>query len=102
MQLANEAAPEQALAVVAELLKPNQRVFIGVIDVINNAVESAETVRDRILMASKHIPAAQLGTTDDCGFSPFGDDVVTARDIAFAKIKARVEGSALAAQAMGL
>ena len=66
------------------------------------AVESAETVRDRILMASKHIPAAQLGTTDDCGFSPFGDDVVTARDIAFAKIKARVEGSALAAQAMGL
>ena len=34
----------------------------------------------------------QLGTTDDCGFSPFGDDTSTSRDIAFAKIRARVDG----------
>jgi 5-methyltetrahydropteroyltriglutamate--homocysteine methyltransferase len=102
MQMANEAAPEQALAAVGEHLKPTQRVFVGVIDVINNAVETAQTVRDRVLLASKYIPAAQLGTTDDCGFSPFGDDVATARDIAFAKITSRVEGTALAAQAIGL
>ncbi len=102
MQMANESAPEQALAVVGEHLKPTQRVFVGVIDVIDNAVETAQTVRDRVLQASKYIPAAQLGTTDDCGFSPFGDDVVMARDVAFAKITARVEGTALAAQTMGL
>lgn len=102
MQMANESAPERALAAVAEHLKPNQRVFVGVIDVIDNAVETAKTVRDRVLLAAKYIPAAQLGTTDDCGFSPFGDDVVTARDIAFAKIAARVEGTALAAQSIGV
>jgi len=37
-----------------------------------------------------------LGSTDDCGFSPFADDVSTARDIAFAKIKARIQGTLLA------
>jgi 5-methyltetrahydropteroyltriglutamate--homocysteine methyltransferase len=40
----------------------------------------------------------QLGTTDDCGFSPFADDLSTSRDTAFAKIKARIEGTKLAEQ----
>jgi 5-methyltetrahydropteroyltriglutamate--homocysteine methyltransferase len=43
-----------------------------------------------------------LGTTDDCGFSPFGDDTSTARDIAFEKIRARVEGTKLAARLLGI
>ena len=34
---------------------------------------------------------------DDCGFAPFGDDTSTSREIAFAKIRARVEGTELAA-----
>jgi len=41
-----------------------------------------------------------LGSTDDCGFSPFGDDTSTSRDTAFAKIRARVAGTALAARAL--
>jgi len=45
---------------------------------------------------------AQLGTTDDCGFSPFADDTSTARETAFAKIRARVLGTALAADALGI
>jgi 5-methyltetrahydropteroyltriglutamate--homocysteine methyltransferase len=49
-----------------------------------------------VLEASEFIPPAQLGTTDDCGFSPFGDDLSTARETAFAKIRARVEGTQLA------
>jgi 5-methyltetrahydropteroyltriglutamate--homocysteine methyltransferase len=44
----------------------------------------------------------QLGTTDDCGFSPFCDDVSTPRETAFAKIRARVRGTQLAAQALGI
>ena len=32
-----------------------------------------------------------VGSTDDCGFSPFGDDTSTARETAFAKIRARVD-----------
>jgi 5-methyltetrahydropteroyltriglutamate--homocysteine methyltransferase len=43
----------------------------------------------------------QLGTTDDCGFSPFSDDTSTSRATAFAKIEARVAGTALASQLIG-
>ena len=53
------------------------------------------------LEAAEYIPVAQLGTTDDCGFSPFSDDLSTTRETAFAKIRARVEGTALAARALG-
>lgn len=71
---------------------------MGVIDVTSEAVESAQTVRDRVLQAAKYIPLNQLGTTDDCGFSPFSDDMATSRDTAFAKIKARVDGTRLACE----
>lgn len=29
---------------------------------------------------------------DDCGFSPFSDDIATSRETAFAKIAARIQG----------
>ncbi|HEY1250575.1 MAG TPA: 5-methyltetrahydropteroyltriglutamate--homocysteine methyltransferase, partial [Thermoanaerobaculia bacterium] len=48
------------------------------------------------------IDPGHLGSTDDCGFSPFGDDVSTSRDAAFAKIKARVEGTAMASRELGV
>ena len=51
--------------------------------------------------ASKYIPADRLGTTDDCGFSPFSDDTSTSRDTAFAKIRGRVLGTELAARIIG-
>ena len=64
-------------------------------------MESAETVRDRTLEAIEHLGRDGFGTTDDCGFSPFGDDTSTARETAFAKIKARVDGTRLAAESLG-
>jgi 5-methyltetrahydropteroyltriglutamate--homocysteine methyltransferase len=64
--------------------------------VLDPRVESPEEIRDTILEASETISVSQLGTTDDCGFSPFADDLSTARETAFAKIKARVEGTKLA------
>lgn len=54
-----------------------------------------------LLEASRHIPVGQLDTTDDCGFSPFCDDLSTTRDTAFTKIEARVDGTALAARLIG-
>lgn len=101
MQLASEADPGAALATVAAHLQPHQQVFIGVIDVCNEAIETPEMVRDRVLAAAQHIPVGQLGTTDDCGYSPFSDDVATSRDTAFAKITARVEGTGMAAEQLG-
>jgi 5-methyltetrahydropteroyltriglutamate--homocysteine methyltransferase len=76
-------------------------VFVGVVAPIDPHVETAAEVRDRILEAAEYIPVEQLGTTDDCGFSPFCDDLSTTREKAFAKIRARVEGTRLAAEALG-
>jgi 5-methyltetrahydropteroyltriglutamate--homocysteine methyltransferase len=101
LQLASERDPGRVLDIVREHLRPGQRVFVGVIDPIDPAVETAEQVRGRVVEAARHIPLDQLGTTDDCGFSPFADDTSTARDTAFAKIAARVEGTALAARELG-
>jgi len=81
--------------------KPHQRVFLGVIAPIDPHVETPEEVRDRILEAAEYIPLENLGTTDDCGFAPFSDDASTSRDTAFAKIRARVVGTAMAAAVLG-
>ncbi len=81
-------------------MRPGQRIFVGVTDPIDPRVETAEEVRDRVLLAAEHIPLDALGTTDDCGFSPFADDRSTARETAFEKIRARVEGTALASHAL--
>jgi 5-methyltetrahydropteroyltriglutamate--homocysteine methyltransferase len=99
--LAGEKDPERVLSIIARHLKPDQRIFVGVVASIDPRVETPEEVRDRVLQAARHIPVDQLGTTDDCGFAPFCDDTSTTRDTAFAKIRARVEGTALAARELG-
>jgi 5-methyltetrahydropteroyltriglutamate--homocysteine methyltransferase len=96
--LAGEPYPAHVLSIIRKYLKPDQRVFVGVINPIDPRIETAEEVRDRVLQAAQFIPIEQLGTTDDCGFSPFSDDTSTSRDTAFAKIRARVLGTALAAE----
>ncbi len=65
---------------------------------IDSKIETPEEVCDRILEAIKYIPIEQLSTTDDCGFSPFDDDRSTSRQIAFDKIRARIEGTHMAEQ----
>src|ERR1700719_2091532 len=96
--LAGKPDRRHALKIIRKYRKPEQRIFIGVIAPIDPRVETPEEVRDRVLEASDYIPMEQLGTTDDCGFSPFSDDTSTSRDTAFAKIKARVLGTAMAAK----
>jgi 5-methyltetrahydropteroyltriglutamate--homocysteine methyltransferase len=71
-------------------------------DPIDPRIETAEEVRDRVLEAAEYINPGRLGTCDDCGFAPFGDDTSTARETAFAKIRARVAGTQLAATELGL
>jgi 5-methyltetrahydropteroyltriglutamate--homocysteine methyltransferase len=99
--LAGEPDRVRVLEIIREHLKPNHRVFVGVVAPINPDIETPEHVRDRVLEAARYIPLEQLGTTDDCGFSPFCDDTSTTRETAFAKIRSRVIGTALAAQALG-
>jgi 5-methyltetrahydropteroyltriglutamate--homocysteine methyltransferase len=102
LQMASEADREKVLGTVRDTVPADAKVFIGVIDPINPRVETPEEVRDQILQAAEHIPVDQLGSCDDCGFSPFGDDVSTSRDIAFDKIRNRVEGTRLASDSLGV
>ena len=87
------------------LLEPGQVLFIGVTELrtqINRRLETPAEVRDRVLEAAEFIPVEALGTTGDCGFSPFADDTSTSREIAFAKIRSRVEGTQWASTVLGV
>jgi 5-methyltetrahydropteroyltriglutamate--homocysteine methyltransferase len=102
IQLASEADHRRVLKTAQGLLKPGQILFVGVIDPINPKIETPEQVRDRVLEAAGLIPFEALGTTDDCGFSPFADDTSTSREIAFAKVRSRIEGTRLASEVLGV
>lgn len=95
--LATEPDRVRVLKIIQKYLKPGQRAFLGVVSPIDPRIDTPEEIRDRTLEAARYIPIEQLGTTDDCGFSPFCDDISTTRETAFAKIRARVEGTAMAA-----
>jgi 5-methyltetrahydropteroyltriglutamate--homocysteine methyltransferase len=96
--LSVEQDRERVLRIINEHRRPDQQVFVGVVSPIDPRVDTPQDVCQRVLEAARFIPVEWLGTTDDCGFAPFSDDRSTSRDTAFAKIKARVEGTALAAQ----
>lgn len=100
--LAGEADRKRVLSIIRAHIKPEHRVFVGVVAPIDPRVETPEEVRDRIVEAAQHIPVEQLGTTDDCGFSPFCDDTSTTRDKAFEKIRMRVLGTELASKVLGV
>lgn len=114
MQLASEKDKEHVYKLCGKHSREDakgvaQVCFIGVIDPLNPSVEKPQQVCDDLLLASKHIPKERLGSTDDCGFSPFSIDQKPkhgspdfARDIAFQKIAARVEGTRMAADKLGI
>jgi 5-methyltetrahydropteroyltriglutamate--homocysteine methyltransferase len=102
VQLASEVDRRRVLTTIRDLLEPDQILFVGVTDPINPKIEGPDVVRDRVLEAAEFVPLESLGTTDDCGFSPFADDTSTSRETAFAKIKSRIEGTAMAAKILGI
>jgi 5-methyltetrahydropteroyltriglutamate--homocysteine methyltransferase len=96
--LRGERDRKRVLKMIRQNLKPGRQVFVGVVSPIDPHIDTPEEIRDLVLEAAEFIPLDQLGTTDDCGFAPFSDDTTTTRDKAFAKIEARVRGTALASQ----
>lgn len=102
VQLASERDPCAVLEIIRNSSRDDQMIFVGVIDPLDPVVETPEQVRDRVLRAAEFIPVERLGTCDDCGFSPFADDTSTSRETAFQKIAARVAGTRLASEALGL
>ena len=114
MQLASEKDKEHVYKLCGEHSREDadgvaQVCFIGVIDPLNPRVETAEEICDALVTASKYISKERLGSTDDCGFSPFSIDKKpkhgspdAARDIAFQKITSRVKGTRMASEKLGL
>ena len=98
--LAGEPDPPRVLEIIRRHMKPDQRIFVGVVSPIDPRIDTPKEVANRVLEAARYIPIDRLGTTDDCGYAPFCDDTTTTRDTAFAKIRARVLGTELAARAL--
>jgi 5-methyltetrahydropteroyltriglutamate--homocysteine methyltransferase len=92
-QISIEAAQPRLDLGVLEDLAPKQ-VMVGVIDLGDPRVESAETVAARIRAALAHAPAERLVVAPDCGMK------YLSRDTAFGKLKALAGGAALVRQAL--
>jgi methionine synthase II (cobalamin-independent) len=114
IQLASERDKDPVYRMIADSLRDDangvtQMAYIGVINPLNPRVESPEEVRDALVRAANFIAREQLGSTDDCGFSPFSIDEKPshgspdfARETAWQKITNRVEGTKLAAEKLGV
>jgi len=85
-QVSIEAAqPKLDLDVLKAL--PSKTIILGVIDLADLTVERPETVADRIRAALKVVPAERLVIAPDCGMK------YLPRPVAFAKMKAMVDGT---------
>ncbi|MFG2112258.1 5-methyltetrahydropteroyltriglutamate--homocysteine methyltransferase [Streptomyces sp. NPDC048718] len=102
LQMASETDPDRVLGVVAGTLRADAQVFVGVTDPLDPRVETPDEVRDRVLVAARHLPLDRLGTCDDAGFAMYADDTALSRETAFAKIDARLRGTERAARDLGL
>ena len=74
---------------------PAFELGLGVIDVKTSEVESPAVVAERIRQALKFVPAERLSVNPDCGLMHLP------RDVAFAKLVAMVEGTAIVRRELG-
>ena len=98
LQLASEPDRKRVLKIIRNHSKDGQRIFVGVTDPLDPHVETPDEIRDRVLEAAEYIPPNRLGTTDDCGFAPFSDDMSRSREVAFAKNSFSRDGDGIGRQ----
>ncbi|MBA3434236.1 MAG: hypothetical protein H0U08_09110, partial [Actinobacteria bacterium] len=114
IQFASEREKDPVLEMIGQHSRDDadgvpQMCYLGVTVTQSPRVESAQEICDLLVHASDFIPKERLGSTDDCGFSPFSIDEKPnhgspdfARDVAFQKITNRVEGTKMAAEKLGI
>jgi 5-methyltetrahydropteroyltriglutamate--homocysteine methyltransferase len=87
-QISIEAAqPKLDLGILKEL--SGKTILLGVLDLGDPKIESADTVATRIRSALKFVPPQRLVPAPDCGMK------YLPREIAFGKLKALAEGAAI-------
>src|ERR1700688_1129058 len=85
-QISIEAAqPKLDLTILREL--PSKTIILGVIDLSDMSVETPDLVAARIRKALEHVPVERIVIAPDCGMK------YLARDVAFGKMQAMVEGA---------
>ena len=74
---------------------PTKDIILGVIDLSKMEIETPQIVADRILRAVPHVDPKRIVVAPDCGlkFLP--------NQIAYAKMRAMVEGAKIARQKVG-
>lgn len=87
------AQPKLDCAVLEKL--PSKSIVLGVIDLSDKNIESAETVAARIRRALPYVPAERIVVAPDCGLK------YLSRDVAFGKMKAMAEGAAIVRKELG-
>jgi 5-methyltetrahydropteroyltriglutamate--homocysteine methyltransferase len=68
---------------------PGKTIILGVLDLSDLTVETAEKVAERIRKALPYVPAEKIVVAPDCGLK------YLPRDVAFGKMRAMVEGAAI-------
>jgi 5-methyltetrahydropteroyltriglutamate--homocysteine methyltransferase len=87
-QISIEAAqPKLDLGVLKDLA--GKKIMLGVLDLGDNDVETAELVAQRIRAGLKYVKAQDLIPAPDCGMK------YMPRDVAFGKLKALADGAAI-------
>jgi 5-methyltetrahydropteroyltriglutamate--homocysteine methyltransferase len=81
------AQPKLDLDVLARLAP--KKVMLGVLNLADPAIETADTVAARIRAALRHMPAERLVPAPDCGMK------YLTREVAFGKLKSLADGAAI-------
>lgn len=68
---------------------PDKKIILGVLDLSDMEVESAETVAERIRRALPNVDASRIVVAPDCGLK------YLPREVAFGKMKAMADGAAI-------
>ena len=93
-EISIETAQSNLDTSVLETLR-GKSIILGVLDLADPAVESAETVAGRIRRALPYIDPDKVIIAPDCGLK------YLSRDIAFGKMRAMVEGAAIVREELG-
>lgn len=92
-QVSIEAAqPELDLAQLQPLVAAGKQVMVGVLDLGDSRVETADEVAERLRAAMAYVPPEQLIAAPDCGMK------YLPAEVAFGKLRAMVEGAQLVRQ----
>jgi 5-methyltetrahydropteroyltriglutamate--homocysteine methyltransferase len=93
-QISIETAQSGLDCAVLETL-PGKDIILGVLDLSDMTVETPDKIAARIRRALKYVPAERIVVAPDCGFK------YLPRDVAFAKMRAMVDGAGIVRRELG-